>query len=399
MKAPAVTFVTPWYGHFAGGAEVAARMFATQLARRGFTVQVLTTCCRSPYESWWQNTLSPGESQLDGVLVRRFPVNPHGEQRFHETNARLSDGADFGEQDQQAFIDATINSDELIAFARQNLAGHVVIAMPYTQGVVHQTVRALPGAVTLVPCLHDEMQARWTTTSQMIAGCRRLCFLSEEEKSLAVRLYGDKLGRRVAESAVIGVGVELPVDVRRRLSGATPANDVRRQYKLPPRYFVYVGRKDTGKNVPRMVHWFDEHRQAGSADELVFVGGGDASLAPGGTGFRDLGYVPEADKYAILSEATALVNLSENESFSLVVAEAWQCGVPVVVSSRSPVTASHCRRSRGGIAVGTADEFHAALESLTAEDTRREMAAAGAAYVRREYSWDTVLDRFLAEAA
>ena len=32
MDAPKFTFVTPWYGHFAGGAEVAARTLAEQLA-------------------------------------------------------------------------------------------------------------------------------------------------------------------------------------------------------------------------------------------------------------------------------------------------------------------------------------------------------------------------------
>jgi glycosyltransferase involved in cell wall biosynthesis len=142
-----------------------------------------------------------------------------------------------------------------------------------------------------------------------------------------------------------------------------------------------------------------EHRAAGGREELLFLGGGDASLVPQEPGFRDLGFLPELDKYLVMAQAAALVNLSVNESFSIVVMEAWLAGVPTVVSARSPVTSAHCLRSGGGAAISSAEEFHAVMKIWEHESARRRMAQSGRQYVRRQYSWDAVVDRFLQGAA
>ena len=45
-----IAFVTPWYGEFAGGAEVMVRKSAENLSKKGVNVEILTTCSRSPLE-------------------------------------------------------------------------------------------------------------------------------------------------------------------------------------------------------------------------------------------------------------------------------------------------------------------------------------------------------------
>lgn len=398
MEAPRFTFVTPWYGHFAGGAEVAARSLVEQLAKRGFDVEVLTTCCKSPFDNWWRNTLPAGSEQINGVTVRRFPVNTDGEDRYHAMNARVIQREEMNPEHQRQFVDHTINSEALVNYLREQPTDRVVVGMPFTQGLIDAACRALPGRFVLTPCLHDEPQALWNTTTEMFTAAGRCCFLSEEEKSLAIRLFG-RLGRRIVESTVVGVGCELPAHVEPMLDDHDALRRVREQYQLPERFVVYVGRKDPGKNIAEVIRYMREHRAAGGREVLLFLGGGDASLAPNEPGFRDLGFLPEQDKYLVMAQATALVNLSVNESFSIVVMEAWLTGIPVVVSARSPVTSAHCRRSNGGAAIDTSEEFHAVLQIWEHDSARRRMAHAGNQYVRREYAWDAVVDRFLQGAA
>ncbi len=399
MDAPRFTFVTPWYGHFAGGAEVAARSLAEQLARRGFDVEVLTTCCRAPFENWWRNTLPVGVEERNGVTVRRFPVNTAGENRYHEMNARVIHGQEMTPAQQRQFVDHTINSNALVEYVRTQCTDRIVAGLPFTQGLIDAACRAAPGRFVLTPCLHDEPQAFWETTAEMFAAAGRYCFLSEEEKSLAIRLYGAKLGRRLVESTVVGVGCELPCDAEDVLDDAQALAEVREHYRLPDRFVVYVGRKDPGKNVGDVIRFVREHRAAGGREELLFLGGGDASLVPAEPGFRDLGFLPERDKYLVMAQAVALINLSVNESFSIVVMEAWLAGIPAIVSARSPVTSAHCRRSGGGAAIGASEEFHAVLRIWEHESARRRMADSGRRYVQRQYSWDAVVDRFLRGAA
>lgn len=399
MDALRFTFVTPWYGHFAGGAEVATRSLAEQLAQRGYDVEVLTTCCRVPFDNWWRNTLPAGVEELNGVAVRRFPVNTSGEDRYHEMNARVIHGQEMTASHQRQFVDHTINSAALVAYLRENCQDRIVVGLPFTQGLIDAACRALPGRFVLTPCLHDEPQAFWETTAEMFAAAGRHCFLSEEEKSLAIRIYGAKLGRRLVESTVVGVGCELPREAEDALDDAEALAEVRERYNLPERYVVYVGRKDPGKNVGDVIRFVREHRAAGGREELLFLGGGDASLVPREPGFRDLGFLPERDKYLVMSQAVALVNLSVNESFSIVVMEAWLAGIPTIVSSRSPVTSAHCRRSGGGAAIGASEEFHAVLRIWEHESARKRMADSGRRYVERQYSWDAVVDRFLRGAA
>ena len=67
--------VTPRYGtEVVGGAEMAARMVATNLTTRtDWDVEVLTTCAHRDYISW-KNELPEGLENVHGVPVRRFPV-------------------------------------------------------------------------------------------------------------------------------------------------------------------------------------------------------------------------------------------------------------------------------------------------------------------------------------
>jgi len=187
---------------------------------------------------------------------------------------------------------------------------------------------------------------------------------------------------------VTGVGVELPVsnDQLPAISGPLPAS-----------YFVYAGRKEVGKNVPLLCQWFTNYVERFHLNtKLVFIGGGDQALIPASDQFIDLGFVSEAMKHHVVRHSQGVINLSENESFSIVIMEGWLLGAPAVVSAGCAVTKDHVRKCNGGLYVSTSDEFALALRYLEEHaDARNLLAANGQKYVTREFSFDAVLARYL----
>ena len=89
-----ITFVTPWYGPDApGGAEAETRRLVGRLRRAGAAVEVLTTTTRDLYADWGRGTYPAGATEIDGVVVRRFPVQKRDRVAFDAVNARLMRGA------------------------------------------------------------------------------------------------------------------------------------------------------------------------------------------------------------------------------------------------------------------------------------------------------------------
>jgi glycosyltransferase involved in cell wall biosynthesis len=113
-----------------------------------------------------------------------------------------------------------------------------------------------------------------------------------------------------------------------------------------------------------------------------------------------LGFVSEERKLQLMKHSKGVINLSENESFSIVIMEGWLCGVPSVVSANCPVTRNHVRRCNGGFYVSNSAEFCQALALLDDNTTvRNKLGANGREYLMREFSFDVVLSRYLNEFA
>jgi glycosyltransferase involved in cell wall biosynthesis len=98
-----------------------------------------------------------------------------------------------------------------------------------------------------------------------------------------------------------------------------------------------------------------------------------------------LGRVSEAEKWAALRAADALVLPSHLESLGIVLLEAWQVGTPVLVPAWNAVTAGQVDRTGGGATYASREAFPDALRAVLAG--RRRMGEAGRAWVERECAW------------
>src|SRR5205823_10051152 len=119
-----------------------------------------------------------------------------------------------------------------------------------------------------------------------------------------------------------------------------------------------LGRKDAGKNVPLLLRAFARFRSVrpNSSLRLLLAGNGSLDLN-GNHGAHDLGLVSEEKKTELLRDCVALVQPSQNESFSRVMMEAWLHGKPVAAHSKCVATAIPLKSTRGGWLADSEDEW------------------------------------------
>jgi glycosyltransferase involved in cell wall biosynthesis len=390
-----VAIVTPWYGpDSTGGAESLARELSRRLAGAGLRVSVLTTCARSFLDPWDVDAFAPGSSEDDGLTVRRFRVAPRDAVAFDALNAELLalprdewDRLRLRDPGVEPFVDESINAPDLERHLREDGAAYdAVLFIPYLYGVTVRGVEALGERAHLIPCLHDEAYARLPRIEAAIHRASSLLFNSDGEAELALRMYGPGI---LAKSTVIGSGLEAP--------GAAAAGLPAQLGDAP--FVLYLGRRDATKNVDELVRAFEAFRAAAPASDLrlVLAGPGHASYAQADGGIVDLGFVDEGRKRLLLQRAVALVQPSENESYSRVLMEAWREGRPVIAHRDCLATAIAVRESGGGIVAGAREEWVAALQRVATGATAcAAMGARGADYARRNSDWPQVIERVLA---
>lgn len=135
----------------------------------------------------------------------------------------------------------------------------------------------------------------------------------------------------------LGVGKEF------RPASETACAEVRRRYRLPERFFLYVGTIEPRKNLERLLTaWSSMVRE--ETPDLVIAGrrGWKTDAferavvqSPSRARIHTPGYVEQKDLPAVLSAATAFVWPSLVEGFGLPPLEAMACGAPVLTSNTS----------------------------------------------------------------
>lgn len=387
MRNKKFIIVVPWLSKFPGGAELNGRLIAENLYKRGYEVNIFTTCCKSQFHDWWNNDYKEGVYDKNGLPIHRFKVNKNTKEKYILANHKLAKGEQLSEKEKENFFVCGINSNNLVKNIGPYIKkGYEIICTPYFQGLPHSLINTYPHKISLIPCLHDEIQLYWNQTKKLLSHAKYVFYNTPEEKMLAIKAHGLSIGRKLVESSIPGVGVELSSD-----SGDLPEKLSKTDY------FVYVGKKDRGKNVDKLCKWYKNYIDIFKTNtKLVFIGSGDHSLIPKDDHFIDIGYADEMTKYSVIKNSKGLINLSENESFSIVMMEAWLLGIPVIVSEKCDVTCGHAKRAHGGLYAESALEFAYTIDYLLKEKTiAKKLADNGKKYVEENFSFDTVIYKYI----
>lgn len=384
MTANPIVFVTPRYNAgSAGGAEVLCQAFAERLAHNGTAVEVLTTCARDSYT--WENHFPEGRHDINGVCVRRFSMSPRDRAAHARLEGLINEGRPLSQAEQEQWLENGVFSATMAGHIAQTKdAARCFILLPYLFGTTFFGARAAGGKAVILPCLHDEAFARLDAFKAMLGAARGALFNSAPEMELAQRLYGLDPGR----CAVVGMGIVPSAD-------APDAARFRKKYGVDGPFILYAGRREGGKNTPLLVEYFKIMKNNCPEDVKLVLAGSGAVPATGRPDIIDLGYIPEQDKHDAMAACAAFCQPSVNESFSIVIMEAWLAGAPALVSARCAVTSDHCRRARAGLYFASCFEFEEAVRFLLSDKAAsRTMAESGRNYVLGQYSWEKVLTRF-----
>lgn len=381
---PKVAFVTPRYGpEVMGGAETAARQLAEHLtAECQWSVEVFTTGALDHIT--WDDVLPPGDSVLNGVTVHRFRSASGRVPAFYEIDARLRPApAQASATDARRWLETNGPvTPDLIAALRESDAD-VVAFYPYLYYPTVAGMEAVRVPRVLHPAAHDEPALYLPVFGPTYGGAEAICYHTAAERRLVQRIH------RVAQvpQIVLGLGVGPDVGTGRRGSEILGLGD------RP--YLISVGRVDEHKGSAMLARFFALYKERHPGPLALALVGPVAATIPPHPDIIVTGVVDEADKWDLVGDALVAVSPSALESFSLVVLEAWERSVPVVVNATCDPTREHCERSGGGLWFGSFREFEVVIERLCTDAALRVLLGArGHAYVETYYQWPALISRY-----
>jgi glycosyltransferase involved in cell wall biosynthesis len=393
-----VAIITPWFGeNLVGGAELLAWELAFGLRDRIERVSVLTTCAASFHSPWNVDAHPPGEYEIDGVRIVRFPVDRNDPQRFTEINRkllaapreRLKAGAPLlEERELNDFLHHNINSTKLLShLARNEDAFDALVFMPYLYGLVLRGWRIAPQRTAVIPLLHDEVYAYLPPAAALFRGAGMLLFTTPGSLELGRRLYGPGI---LPRSRVVGCGIRWPAAVAESqqlpIQGFTPESR---------RYVMYLGRRSEEKNVDLLLAAFARYREyvPKSDLELVLVGPDRPALRTADH-VTLLNGVSEEQKSRLLRGCLALAQPSTNESFSRAMMEAWAVHRPVAVHADCIATAEAVDATGAGWKAGDVVDWVNVLARIDASSPieLEIMGRRADSYVHALAAWPRVLD-------
>jgi 1,2-diacylglycerol 3-alpha-glucosyltransferase len=162
-------------------------------------------------------------------------------------------------------------------------------------------------------------------------------------------------------------------------------DDIRRQFALPERYFLCVGRLVPEKGVFDLVQAYERLTPEVQRDVgLVFVGDGSArpqleALASAGAPgrIRVLGFLHREQLASVYALAEALVFPTHSDTWGLVVNEAMACGLPIMASEVAGCVADLVKNEWNGFVIppGALEKWSEALRLIATEpELRRVMS-------------------------
>lgn len=383
-----ILFITQRYGEqIAGGAEQACRSFAERLAGQGHDVHVATSRATSYVD--WANELPEGTTIERGVTVHRLPVDrPRRPSQFGFLNAAstaVGVSSPLVQRDWMAEQGPRVRG--LVPWLEAHAAEFdVAVFFTYLYYTTWNGLRVAASALPTIlhPTAHDEPYLYMPIFDEVFRLPDALALFTPEE--------GELIGRRFRTDVPmteIGIGLDPPAPPQDEGVFRTSTGVGDRPYLL------FLGRVDPGKGSDEIVRYFGEYKRRRPGDLALLVIGDPVTRPDAGDDIVVAGYVDEATKSAALEHATALVQPSYFESFSLALVEAWQHGTPALVQGRTEVLVGQARRSGGAVPYVGYPEFEAALDRLLDDpDLRRELGRRGRRYVESRYQWPTVLERY-----
>lgn len=373
-----IAFVVQRYGlEVNGGAEFHCRLVAEHLSKY-FEVEVLTTCAVD--FKTWKDVYSPGTETLNGVLVRRFPVDYERDlQKFNKFSERIFGDIHTYEDEIKWMKLQGPYSTKLLNYIRDHKDNYeYFIFFTYLYCTTFFGLPLVKEKALLVPTAHDEPPIYLSIFDSLFKQPRRLIYNTEEERKFVTSRFQNS----DIPHNVIGVGIDTPEKIDDDL--------FIRKYKLD-HFVIFVGRVDESKGCEELFDFFIRYKKEKRTSVKLVLLGKEMMEIPKKDDIIPLGFVSEQDKFNGMKAAKLLIMPSKYESLSMVLLESWLCNTPVLVNGKCDVLKGQCIRSNAGLYYETYDEFEACMDFLLEREAMRNaMGRNGMKFVLQNYSWENI---------
>jgi glycosyltransferase involved in cell wall biosynthesis len=379
-----IAFVVQRYGkEVMGGSELHCRQIAEKLVERGYDCTVYTTTAKNYIT--WRNEYPIGETILNGVKIKRFPVD---RERHIESFNEFSDWIFFNDhtqEDEWEWMERQGPSSPALldALEKEGSDHDVFIFFTYLYYNTYWGLKKIKGKKVLVPTAHDEPALRLEMMKEVFSAPDAFMFNTESEKALLSRRFSfeDKY------LEIVGVGVEIPrkPDLEKFFQ----------RYGIRPPFILYAGRIEGGKGCGELLGYFMRFVRKHKSLKLVLIGNLLMELPPQ-PNIQYLGFVSPEDKNAAMHAAIATIHPSYFESLCMAALESLAVHTPLIVQEKTEPLKHHCIQGRSGLYYATYRDFAAALELFLKDAKLREvMGKNGLEYVRERYSWPIVIQKYM----
>lgn len=380
-----LAFVVQRYGlEVNGGAELLSRQLVEHLTDR-YDIEVLTT--KAIEYTTWKNEYTADEEVINDVKVKRFGVEkPRDLNKFGKLSGKvIGNPAHTMEQEDEWFDMQGPLVPELIQYIEDHANDYeAFIFMTY---LYYTTVKGLPRVkdkAILISTAHDEPPIYLKTFEKLFQMPKAFFYLTVEEKKFVERKFNN--AHIINNGGFGGSGVEVPEHI--------DSEKFKKEHNIP-NYMVYAGRIDEAKGCKELFDYFLRYKQENQNDLKLVMMGKPVIPIPKSADIISLGFVSEQEKFDVMSGAKFLIMPSPFESLSIVVLEAMTLSVPVLVNGRCDVLKGHCVRSNGGLYYKSYYEFEGCTNYILEHRRTAEiMGKNGQAYVKDNYTWDKIVNRF-----
>ncbi|MBI5819021.1 MAG: glycosyltransferase family 4 protein [Verrucomicrobia bacterium] len=351
---------------------------------RHWQTEVLTTCALD-YMTW-ANHYPAGEEIIDGTTVRRFAVDvPRDVEAFNELSRQLhgrQHHCSLAEQETWMRTQGPMSRDlaDFVANHRDDYDAFIFFTHLYA--TTYFLLPLVKDKAWLAPLAHDDWLIHFSMWDQLFASPRGMIFNTEEERDFLRKRFQNAL----PPGPVVGVGIEPPVI-------SNPAA-FRQRHKLEDPFLLYVGRVDASKGCDELFDYFRRLCHADPTPRKLVIIGREVMPIPQDERIIHLGFVDDQTKWDAMAACNWLVAPSRYESLSMVLLETWAAGRPAIVNGQCEVLVGHCRKANAGLWYSNYEEFRGIL-SLIDGPIQNAMGRQGAAYVRANYSWEQVENKYL----
>ena len=364
------------------GAEIVIRDVIRGLSEdKAFAVEVWTTLAAAGFDPVClpeRAFLDDFAMQFPRARLRVFPANTTAVKRLAWFRKRLHRGSR-NPMTEALGVRGCLCGVGMQAALRARKNGFGAIYLPILNyGSTLLLAATRPERTILHPFAHDEPIIRARAAQRALKNSRMLLFNSNSEADVLANAGIQVAGR----GRTIGNPVPRP--------NGPPDHTVLKRLGIGEDDFVlYLGRVTKGKNIDQLLGW---HVAAKPTSWLVLAGRMASNI---GDSLRDAradriivaGPVSEAEKWALMERAVAVVQPSLLESFSLVMMEAWWAERPVIVHPASSSVVEHAERACGALFADSAGSYKTALARLRDDPALREqLGRAGRRYVEKNFT-------------